>query len=76
MTHELLGQQITATNAAGARYRGRVKALLGNGRVVVACDEIDIGYGGWERCGEIKVFEPEQVAQWPPSPSAARELER
>jgi len=42
---ELLGAVVVATNAAGARYKGRCVTFTLDGKAVVEVESVDIGYG-------------------------------
>jgi hypothetical protein len=59
MTLNLVGETVIATNAAGARYRGVVKAV-NDEQVFVACSHVDIGHG-WEREEQERVFRSDQL---------------
>ena len=56
----MIGKTVIATNSSGARYRGIVKAETSDGRVIIACTYVDIGYG-WEREEQERVFRVEQI---------------
>jgi len=56
----VIGKTVIATNDAGARYRGVARAELYDGRVIVACEWVDIG-NGWEREKQERTFRIEQV---------------
>ena len=52
--------RVTAENERGAKYSGVVRGFTEGGKVLVACDRVDLGYG-WEKVREIRVFEREQI---------------
>ena len=54
-----IGQRVVVENDRGAVYGGVVKALSSSG-VIVACDEVDLGYG-WEPEHRVMAFRQDQV---------------
>jgi len=58
--NELLGRRVIATNERGGRWYGLCVTFTLDGKAVVDCDGIDIGYGRHD-LSERREFPIEQV---------------
>lgn len=58
---DLLGAYVVATNERGGRWRGLCVTFTLDGKAVLVCDAVNIGYGWVELKQEKHLFDPERL---------------